>query len=161
MSVEVSGMTWNDMKALVERRLNKLAMCKRGAIQTDINKQMEALGSKPVYTEEEREVIQESLNEKIRKAMTPTKSVIKKANGDCTEISRILRNKGLAVKEGAFEHPDVDKWRKQSELLGKQGEEREATLDGDFQEVLDRFLLKVLDISEFPAELQRLEETTW
>ena len=80
--MRVKDMNYDDMSQLVQRRLNKLAMCKRGVVETDINKQLADLGNEPTFTKAEREAINASLESRCIKAMTPTKGMIKAAKGD-------------------------------------------------------------------------------
>jgi hypothetical protein len=158
---KIGDMQHQQMVRLITSRLDRLSMCKRGVVETDINEQKKNLGNKPVYTPEERVVIQEGLAKKIQKAMTPTASMIKKHHSDTHYISQELAARGKKVLEGAFVHPGEAAWKNQLALIQKQHDERIATIDGDFQDIKDEFILGVKDISEFSKELLKLEQGVW
>lgn len=158
-TVAVGDMSWNDMKELVSRRLKRLQMCKLGTIATDINQQAQALGPKPTLTKEERAKIKEGLAAKVKRAMTPTLSMIRRS--DISSLAHELKLKGNKVTEGAYVHPDLKEWETKMEMLKEQERSRQAQCEADFQDTEDCFSLKIYDISQFPAEYEKLEVREW
>lgn len=170
--MNVQDMKWDDMKGLVERRLNKLAMCKRGTLQTEVNERKKALGDEPRYTKEERAKIDKSLAAEAKKALTPTTAEIRKCLAEAEKYGQQLPHAlaGLgSTKLQAFTkkhkdryvHPKRNAWRTAMEKLQQEHKEREATLDGDFQDEMDAFLVGEYTIQEFPARYQALEAREW
>jgi len=158
-TVAVGDMSWNEMRELVNNRLKRLQMCKMGSIATDINKQVEALGPKPSLTKEDRAKIKEGLAAKVKKAMTPTLAMIRRLS--VSDLAHELRLKGAKVVEGAYIHPDLKEWEAKIKMLQEQERAREAQCEADFQDTKDCFALKVFDISQFPAEYEKLEVREW
>ena len=156
----VSGMDHKEMVAMVTRRLDKLAMCKRGVIETDMNTAYAALGNPPSYTKKERESIANGLHKRVAKALTPTMGLFKKYR-DAIPLSNYLLNRARAIEKGAYVHPDLAKYHKNREKISQQRAERIATLDGDFQDVKDEFILGIRKIQELPAEFDKLEARIW
>lgn len=159
MGIMEGGMNWNQMKEIVERQLNKLAMCKRGSIATDINLQKEKMGDKPRYNDEERKEIRAGLEAKVKKAMTPTMKDVKKYTPH--ELGRQLIARGDKVLKGIYTHPDAKAWDDKRDLINKQAEERNAQLDGDVQDIIDQFTLGVTEVEEFPAIRDAFEAKEW
>lgn len=160
MSVNVENMTWNDLRDLVTRRLNRLAMCKRGAVQTDINAQAEKLGKCPEFTKEERQKIDEGLAKKIKKAMTPTIADVNRMSS-IHALGNTLTRRAEKVKDGCYDHPGKQEWCRKVDLLKQQETERIATLDSDFQDVIDEFTLSGADVGQFRKEFNRLDAMEW
>lgn len=158
-SIMEGGMNWKQMKDIVERQLNKLAMCKRGAIQTDINKQVKDLGKQPAFTMDERNEIKLALAKKVQKAMTPTLAQAKKYN--TRELANILESRAQKVMEKAYDHPERPAWDEARKRIKKQAEEREATVDGDIQDILDQFTLGIKQVEDFPAIRDEFEATDY
>lgn len=161
---KVQSMEWKDAHSLVKRRLDKLAMCKRGVLMTEINKLVEDLGEAPSYTDEERERINAALLPRIRKALTPTAAMMKR-HGSSTRLIALIqnecRNKATKIEEGRYNHPARPAYDKKIKAVHKQQDERLAELDSEFQDVLDSFTLGTLDISDFPQALEKLETRSW
>jgi hypothetical protein len=159
--VEVAPMTWGEMAQLVESKFNKLAMCKRGMLATDIANMREELGDPPQFTKEEKEKIDAGLNKKIQKAMTPTVAMVKKYSGSPSEIATALAAKARKITKNKYKHPDLDAYNEKLEMIREQAKAREATLDGDFQDVLDSFKLKLWDLDDLPNEYMKMEAKEW
>ncbi len=159
MSTQVRKMDWAELKELIERRLNKLAMCKRGHVETDTNNQIEKLGKRPTYTRKQEEAIQDGLAKKIQKAMTPTLKQVR--NMGPRELQSHISDKVFKIKEGAFVHPGVKAWEEKRKVINEQRAARIAELDADFQEVVDEFLLGGIDVTNFPEKLEALEMRDW
>ena len=161
MGYDVSGMEHSEMVELVRRRLNRLAMCKRGSVSSDINGAKEKLGKVPVYTKDERKVVAEGAAGKIKKALTPTLALIKKYDQDLTGLASFLRIRANKVTEGLYVHPKKGQWDKDMASLNHQQDARIGTLDADFQDVEDEYILGVKSISELPKDLLELEQREW
>lgn len=162
MSMKVENMKWEDMKGLVERRLNRLAMCKRGTLQTDINKLKEALGKRPVYTSEERLEIDKALAPKIKKALTPTAADMKLfGEYGLSQVQQEATKRANKIMKNRYDHPDEPNWKKSMQLIEQQEKERNAQLDGDFQEIMDQFLIGEIEIKEFIEIYADMEAREW
>lgn len=160
-SVDIGGMTWAEMTKLVDRKFNRLAMCKRGSVETDINKQLKALGPEPKYTNEECETIRATLYKKIQKAMTPTMTQVKRLKGDISAISNENSKKVRKMQENLYTHPDSAAWQLKKDRIYEQKEARLAALDADFQDVQDSFSLKLWDLDELPTKYVEMEQREW
>ena len=158
-SIMDGGMSWKEMAEIVARQIDRLAMCKRGTLATDIQKLQEKHGKCPSYTKEERNEIKESLAAKVKKAMTPTLAECKKYAPD--DMMYKLRERALKVTEDAYIHPGAKKWKEDLEKIKLQGREREAQLEGDVQDIKDQFLLGINRIEDFPAIRDKFEATEW
>lgn len=161
MGYDVSGMKHEEMVALIRRRLNKLAMCKRGTVSSDINKMREDLGNAPMYYKEERADIAKKSFSLIKKAMTPTLTLIKKYADDNRGLAQELIRRGDKATSTLYVHPNRKQWDKDREILKHQEDARIGTLDADFQDVEDEYILGIKEISELPNDLVELEKREW
>ncbi len=159
VGMNVGDMSWNEMYNIVTRQLDKLAMCKRGSIHTDANLMKEKLGKKPEFNKDEREVIRKSLASKVQKCFRPTLKQCEKQS--VYEVAQICSDKAAKVVRNCYDHPDVEQWLLDRKKIDKMSEEREATCDGDFQDVKDNFSLKIVPIEDFPKVRNKLEATEW
>ena len=161
--MNVDNMSWEEMKQLVERRLNRLAMCKRGTLATDISNMKEKLGPQPRFTEEERKEIDKALAPKVKKAMTPTPTDMKKfaKDGSLHILNSRCTQRAQKILDDRYKHPGVKKWNEEMSLINLQAKEREASLDGEFQEVMDQFLIGEITISKFIEVYAELEAREW
>lgn len=157
--MQVGKMKWDEMSTLVCRQLDKLAMCKRGTVATDIHKMKEKLGPMPRYTMEERADVKKKLTSKIQKAWAPTVKQVRSMNSH--DLARRLRDKATKVEENAYVHPKYAAWKKAIERLNTMEDERLATLEGDFQDAKDNFQLSIVPLEEFPRVRQELEAQEW
>lgn len=159
MAIKVQNMQWTDMEQMVTRRLRTLKMCKSGHIATDYNKQIDALGPKPAFTDEERKANQAAMSKAIQKALTPTLAECKAMN--VNSLVSMLNDRAREVASKKGEHPKLASWNKKVALLKQQKTEREAQLDGDFMDAEDEFKLGLKEITEFPAVYAKLEASVW
>lgn len=157
----VSGMGHEQMVQLVRRRLGKLAMCKRGTLQTELNSAIEKHGPRPAYTAEEREAIAAKLASRVQKALTPTVREVKEAGNNLDRLSAMRLRRAKDLVDKAYVHPDVDKWKAARLIIEQQFKEREATLDGDFQDAEDEFVLGIRTIQELPDVYAKMEAMEW
>lgn len=159
MGIMEGGMSWAEMKEIVDRQIDKLALCKRGAIFSDINEQLEVLGREPQYTKEEKEAIKNGLDKKIKKALTPTLAQVRKYS--LSDLKQKLNKQVEAVLRDAFVHPNLKAWKKKRDAIKQQERERIATLDGDVQDIKDRFHLGIVPIEDFPKVRDEFEAKDW
>lgn len=154
-------MTWQEAKAFIDSRLNRLAMCKRGSLETDIQSQKKALGNQPRFTAAEEAVIMDNLADTIAKKCKVTKSLAKKCKSDPHAIGNEITRKVSEITKKAYVHPDLAEWKEAREKIDEQHRAREATLDGDFRDCLDDFILGNKEIGEFPQEYNKMEAREW
>lgn len=157
--MKVENMKWADMEGLITRRLNTLAMCKRGAVETDINQMTEKLGEYPIYTKAELKEQGAKLAKEKQIACKVTIQQCKDMSG--SELNNMTYNRLLKIDKKAGVHPGAKIWTDKSKAIKEQRVARLAALDGDFMDVTDTFRLGIKDISEFPAESERLEAMAW
>lgn len=156
----VDGMSHAEMLAMVNRRINKLAMCKRGVLETEKNKVLEAHGNTPEFTKEEREKIETGLEKRLVKALTPTVGMLRKS-ANISSLADTLANKAYKIRQEAFIHPDKESWTKRRKQLIEQFDARMAVLDADFQEATDNFALGLYVITDLLKVLEDLEKQDW
>lgn len=159
MAIKIQDMQWADMERLITSRLSRLAMCKRGAVETDINEMRAKLGHEPRWSEQEHIDARVKASTELQKAFKITLADIKKHS--LNDLLNLVRKRTEKIQIKYQEHPDAAKWRKEYVCLQRQREERLATLDSDFQDVSDMFRLGILDISQLPAEYDKLEALNW
>lgn len=157
--MRVGDMEWKDMYDIVERQLNKLAMCKRGTVATDINRMKDALGNRPYLSNAERKEVKKGLAAKIQAACKITRKQAEKM--DTREIQHHIASKIDKIYKGAYVHPGEKAYDRDLERINQQEKERIAQLDGDFQDVKDNFHLGLVDIKEFPRIRMELEAREW
>lgn len=165
MAIEIGGLSWKEMMDMVNRRLDRLAMCKRGTISTEINKKITDIGPRPEWSKADEAAALPTLLKKVEKASKPTPAEIKNFikcggyyedqlfSGAKTRVKKLLKE--------SKEHPGVPKWEAKKAQLKEQETTRIAMLDVDIQTAKDEFALMVRPIEDLPSVLIDLEMREW
>ena len=157
--MKVKNMEWKDMEGMVTRQLNKLAMCKRGTLETAINELHEKNGDCPKMTPAEIRKQRKDNRKAVQKACSVTLEEIK--DKENYQIQSMIRERLDQVTKAIGVHPKAKAWQTRHDNINKQKHERMAELNSDFDDVADAFRLGMKPIQEFPAELIKLEQREW
>jgi len=158
--IKVEDMKWSDMEGMVTRRLHKLAMCKRGVLESEFNKREEEMGRCPRKTKKEEAADRVVMAAELKKVMTPSLK-------DCKELdfySLLHKQQKQAERvrnKYSREYAPAVAWKKKMAALGEERKARMAELDGDFMDLEDSFKLGLISITDFPQEYAKMEARSW